>query len=251
MSESTLRYVELKAGERFDDLQRNGYEIIQDPERFCFGMDAVLLSGFATVKKDGLLIDLGTGTGILPILLSAKTEGRHFTGIEIQQESVDMARRSVIHNRLEDRIDIVEGDIREARALFSAASFDTVVSNPPYMLRGSGIVNPKAPKAIARHEILCTLEDVISAAAYLLKPGGALFMVHRPYRLADIFGEMRRQKLEPKRMRLVYPGSDKAPDMVLLEARKGGKADLKCEKPLIIFGEDGKYTREITEVYGY
>ncbi|MBQ9549514.1 MAG: tRNA1(Val) (adenine(37)-N6)-methyltransferase [Lachnospiraceae bacterium] len=251
MSESSLKQVELKAGERFDDLQRNGYEIIQDPERFCFGMDAVLLSGFATVKKGGTLIDLGTGTGILPILLSAKTEGRHFTGLEIQPESVDMARRSVIHNRLEDRIDIVEGDIREARSLFSAASFDTVVSNPPYMIRGSGIVNPEAPKAIARHEILCTLQDVISAASYLLKPGGALFMVHRPCRLPDIFEEMRRNKLEPKRMRLVYPGSGKAPDMVLLEGRKGGNPELKCEKPLIIFGEDGKYTSEITEVYGY
>ncbi|MCR4589638.1 MAG: tRNA1(Val) (adenine(37)-N6)-methyltransferase [Lachnospiraceae bacterium] len=243
--------VELKEGERFDDLQRNGYEIIQDKDRFCFGMDAVLLSGFATVKSGGRLMDLGTGTGILPILLSAKTGGKHFTGLEIQHDSADMARRSVIHNRLEDRIDIIEGDIKEARQLFGAASFDTVVSNPPYMTEDGGLKNPDEPKAIARHEILCTLSDVVEAAAYLLKEGGAFYMVHRPWRLPEIFSEMQKKKIEPKRMRMVYPSMDKEPNMVLIGGRKGGGPGLKCEKPLIINGEDGKYTREITEVYGY
>ncbi len=214
-------------------------------------MDAVLLSGFAKVKKGGSLIDLGTGTGILPILLSAKTEGEHFTGLEIQHDSADMARRSVLHNALDARIDIIEGDIREVRTLFGAASFDTVVSNPPYMTGGHGIVNPDAPKAVARHEILCTLSDVVAAAAYLLKEGGAFYMVHRPQRLPEIFEEMRNKKIEPKRMRLVYPNVLKEPDMVLLEGRKGGNRSLKCEKPLIINGEDGRYTGEITEVYGY
>ena len=251
MNESDMKPVELKAGERFDDLQRNGYEIIQDPARFCFGMDAVLLSGFATVKAGGRLLDLGTGTGILPILLSAKTPGEHFTGLEIQHDSADMAKRSVIHNRLEDRIDIVEGDIREARQLFDAASFDTVVSNPPYMTEDGGITNPGAPKAIARHVILCTLSDVVGAAAWLLKEGGGFFMVHRPWRLPEIFEEMRSRAIEPKRMRLVYPSVHKEPSMVLIEGRKGGNRRLKCEKPLIINGEDGRYTEEITEVYGY
>ena len=250
-AETGLFPVELKEGERFDDLQRNGYEIIQNKDRFCFGMDAVLLSGFAGVKKGGKLIDLGTGTGILPILLSAKTGGSHFTGLEIQKESVDMARRSVIHNGLTDRIDIIEGDIREADRLFCSASFDTVVSNPPYMPGGSGIPNPDSPKAVARHEILCSLSDVVKAAAFLLKEGGSFCLVHRPYRLPDIFGEMRDHHIEPKRMRLVYPYIDKRPSMVLIEGRKGGKPELICEEPLVIYGEDGKYTEEIRERYGY
>lgn len=251
MSRSDLRETLLKPGERLDDLQRNGHEIIQDPDRFCFGMDAVLLSGFAKVKNGGKAIDLGTGTGILPILLSAKTGGRHFTGLEVQHDSADMASRSVKLNGLEDRIDIIEGDIKEVRALFDAASFDTVVTNPPYMTGGHGIVNPEGPKAIARHEILCTLKDVVTAAAYLLKEGAGLYMVHRPFRLPEIFEEMRKVNIEPKRMRLVYPSVDKEPSMVLIEGRKGGNQRLKCEKPLIINGEDGRYTREITEVYGY
>lgn len=214
-------------------------------------MDAVLLSGFATVKKDGSLIDLGTGTGILPILFSAKTEGRHFTGLEIQEESADMARRSVMINALQDRIEIVNGDIKEAHGLFGAASFDTVVSNPPYMPGGHGIQNPDSPKAIARHEIKCTLSDVLKAAEYLLKEDGLFYMVHRPSRLPEIFEEMRKHRIEPKRMRMVYPYADKEPAMVLIEGRKGGKAFLECDKPLIIYGEDGEYTEEIREKYGY
>ena len=246
-----MKTVELKEGERIDDLQRNGYGIIQNPEFLCFGMDAVLLSGFAGVKKGGKLIDLGTGNGILPILLSAKTEGEHFTGLEIQHECADMAERSVTMNGLEDRIDIVEGDIKEVAANFNAASFDTVVSNPPYMVGGHGLLNPGAPKAIARHEVCCTLSDVTRAAGWLLKEGGALFMVHRPFRLPDIFDEMEKCRIEPKRMRLVYPYADKEPSMVLIEGRKGGNRRLTCEKPLIIYGPDGKYTEEITETYGY
>ncbi len=248
---SSLTDVPLKEGERFDDLQRNGYEIIQNPARFCFGMDAVLLSGFAGVPEGGTVLDLGTGTGIIPILLSAKTSGSHFTGLEVQPESADMARRSVIHNNLTEKIDIVQGDIREAANIFSAASFDTIVSNPPYMTGGHGLVNPEAPRAIARHEILCTLEDVVKAAATLVKPGGAFYMVHRPFRLAEIFSVMQKYKLEPKRMRLVYPNMEKEPSMVLIEGRRGGKPRITVEKPLIIYDENGKYTKEILETYGY
>ena len=156
--------------ERVDDLHRDGHLIIQDPKRFCFGVDAVILSGFAKVKKGENVLDLGTGTGIIPILLAAKTEGKHFTGLEIQTESAEMANRSVLLNELEERVSIKEGDIKEAMQLFGASSFDVVTSNPPYMNEGGGLVNPFAAKAIARHEILCSLEDVVAAAAKLLPP---------------------------------------------------------------------------------
>ena len=243
--------IDLKKGERIDDLQRNGYGIIQDPSRFCFGMDAVLLSGFARVPDGANVLDLGTGNGIILILLAAKTKAAHLTGLEIQPDSADMARRSVRLNELEDRLDIIEGDIKGAGHIFDAASFDIVTSNPPYMTGGHGLTNPDDAKAIARHEILCTLDDVISAAAYCLKPGGALFMVHRPFRLADIFETMRNHRIEPKRMKMVYPSVEKEPTMVLIEGRRGGKPRLASEKPLIIYGSDGKYTQEIYDIYGY
>lgn len=241
----------LKEGERIDDLERNGLCIIQDPDSFCFGMDAVLLSGFACVPDESTVLDLGTGTGIIPILLSAKTKASHLTGLEIQEKSADMASRSIALNKLCSRIDIINGDIKEADRLFTSASFDVVTSNPPYMVKGSGLCNPVDAKAVAKHEILCDLEDVIKAAAHVLKEGGILNMVHRPFRLADIIETLRRYRLEPKRMKLVYPSIEKEPVMVLMEARKGGGSYLNVEKPLIIYGPDGKYTEEITGIYGY
>lgn len=241
----------LKDQERIDDLQRNGYHIIQSPGRFCFGMDAVLLSGFATVRPGARVIDLGTGTGIIPILLEAKTEASHLTGLEVQPESADMAMRSVALNHLEDKIDIVTGDIKEADRLFEAASFDVVTSNPPYMIGQHGLTNPEDAKAIARHEILCTLEDVVSQAARLLVPGGSFFMVHRPFRLAEIITTLTKYKLEPKRMQLVYPYVDKEPNMVLIQAVRGGKPRMTVEKPLIVYQSPGVYTPEIYDVYGY
>ena len=243
--------IKLKEHERIDNLERNGYQIIQDSDKFCFGMDAVLLSGFARVKPGGRVLDMGTGTGIIPILLEAKTKGEHFTGLEIQEESADMARRSVLLNHLENKIDIVRGDIKEADTLFQAASFDVITCNPPYMIGQHGITNPDAPKAIARHEILCTLEDIVQKTAILLKPGGNFYMVHRPFRLAEIISVMVKYKLEPKRMRLVYPYVDKEPNMVLIEGCRGGKSRMTVEKPLIVYKEPGKYTDEIYEVYGY
>lgn len=243
--------VVLKENERIDDLERNGYHIIQDTKRFCFGMDAVLLSGFARVKEGARVLDLGTGTGIIPILLEAKTGAEHLTGLEIQEESADMARRSVLLNGLEDKIDIVTGDIKEAESLFDAASFDVITCNPPYMIGKHGITNEGDAKAIARHEILCTLEDVVSQAAKLLKPGGNFFMVHRPFRLAEIMAVLQAYKLEPKRMQLVYPFVDKEPNMVLIEANRGGKPRLTVEKPLIVYKEPGVYMPEIYDIYGY
>lgn len=243
--------IKLKEGERLDELHRNGYQIIQNSQKFCFGMDAVLLSGFARVKPGEKVLDLGTGTGIIPILLRGKTDGRDFTGLEIQEESADMARRSVAYNHLEDTISIVTGDIKEAAAIFGAASFDVVTCNPPYMTGNHGLVNPDLPKAIARHELLCSLEDVVRESAKVLRPGGRFYMVHRPFRLAEIMTVLVRYQLEPKRMRLVYPFIDKEPNMVLLEALQGGKSRITVEKPLIVYREQGVYTDEIYDIYGY
>lgn len=243
--------INLKENERLDELQRNGYRIIQNPKKFCFGMDAVLLSGFAKAGRGDRVLDMGTGTGIIPILMEAKTEASHLTGLEIQQESADMARRSVELNHLQEKITIVQGDIREAGILFDAASFDVVTCNPPYMIGQHGIKNPDAPKAIARHEILCTLEDVVAQTAKLLKPGGNFYMVHRPFRLAEIMVTLREHRLEPKRMQLVYPFVDREPNMVLIEANRGGRPRMTVEKPLIIYKEAGVYMPEIYEIYGY
>lgn len=241
----------LKENERIDDLERNGYRIIQDTHRFCFGMDAVLLSGFARVKGGAKVLDLGTGTGIIPILLAAKTKAAHLTGLEIQGDSADMARRSVCLNGLEDKIAIVTGDIKEAGSLFDAASFDVITCNPPYMTSKHGLTNPEDAKAIARHEILCTLEDVITQTARLLKPGGNFYLVHRPFRLAEIMVLLHACKLEPKRMQLVYPFVDKEPNMVLIEANRGGRPRMTVEKPLIVYKEPGVYMPEIYDIYGY
>lgn len=237
--------------ERIDDLQRNGYRIIQKKKGFCFGMDAVLLSGFAQVKEGEVAVDLGTGTGIIPILLEAKTKGKHFTGLEIQEEVAEMAGRSVRLNQLENRVDIVRGDIKEASRLFGKASFDVVTSNPPYMNDNHGLKNPELPKAIARHEVFCTLDDVCREASLLLKSGGRFYMVHRPHRLAEIITALKTYKLEPKRMKLVHPFVNKEANMVLIEAVRGGRSMMKVEAPIIVYREPGVYTQEIYDVYGY
>ena len=239
----------LKPEERLDDLQIKGYEIIQSPGRFCFGMDAVLLSSYAKVRKTELALDLGTGTGILPILLEAKNEGEHYTGLEIQEESADMARRSVSHNGLEDKIDIVTGDIKEASGIFGAASFHVITTNPPYMIGEHGLKNENEALYIARHEALCTLDDILRESARLLKPKGRFYMVHRPFRLPEILAKMSAYGIEPKRMRLVYPHIDKEPNMVLLEGLRGGRPRMQVEPPLIVYRKDGEYTEELLEIY--
>lgn len=243
--------VTLHENERLDELHRNGYKIIQDKGRFCFGMDAVLLSGFARVKLGEKVLDLGTGTGIIPILLEAKTDGEHFTGLEIQSESADMASRSVAYNDLQDKIDIVVGDIKDASQRFGASSFDVITTNPPYMIGQHGIKNDQDAKAIARHEILCDLDDILRESAKMLKPSGRFYMVHRPFRLAEIFSKMIEYRIEPKRMQLVYPFADKEPNMVLIEGLRGGKSRITVEKPLIVYKEPGVYTDEIYDIYGY
>ncbi len=241
----------IRPDERIDDLQRNGYRIIQNPKRFCFGMDAVFLAGFAGKAKGTRLLDLGTGTGILPILMEARTDIPHLYGLEIQEESADMARRSVLLNHLEEKIEIIKGDIREADRLFETASFDVITCNPPYMIGQHGLKNADMAKAIARHEVCCTFEDVALQTAKLLKPGGHFYLVHRPFRLAEILVMLSACRLEPKRMQLVYPFIDKEPNMVLIEAVRGGKSRMMVEKPLIVYKSPGEYMPEIYEIYGY
>lgn len=247
MEESKL----IKPGERIDDLQRNGYRIIQNPERFCFGMDAVLLAGFAKDAAGKRLLDIGTGTGILPLLLEARTEILQLFGLEIQEESADMARRSVKLNGLEEKIKIVTGDIKEADKLFEAASFGVITCNPPYMIGQHGLQNAEMTKTIARHEVCCTFQDIAEMTAKLLRPGGHFYLVHRPFRLAEILVTLSCSRLEPKRMQLVYPFADKEPNMVLIEAVRGGRPRMTVEKPLIVYESPGVYTEEIYNIYGY
>lgn len=241
--------VKLKEGERIDDLQRDGLRIIQSSDKFCFGIDAVLLSDFVNVKKGEKVLDIGTGTGIIPILLTSKTNGESFTGIEIQGESAEMASRSVAMNELENKVQIVTGDINDSLSFFERESFEVVTSNPPYMIETAGVSNENEPKTIARHEVKCTLDDVIREGSRLLKMNGRFYMVHRPFRLVEIFATFRKYGLEPKRMRMVHPYIDKEPNMVLIEALKGGKPRITVERPLIVYKEAGVYTEEIHRIY--
>ena len=226
-------------GERLDELQRNGYGIIQNPARFCFGMDAVLLSGFAKAKAGEKVLDLGTGTGIIPILMEAKTDAADFTALEIQEESADMARRSVAYNHLEDKIKVVTGDIRDASNIFGASSFHVITTNPPYMIGTHGENSPSTAKAIARHEVLCTLDDILRESMRLLQDKGRFYMIHRPFRLTEILTKMSQYKIEPKRIQFVHPYLDKEPTMVLVEGMRGAKPRVKIEPPLIMYSRDG------------
>ncbi|NMA66965.1 MAG: tRNA1(Val) (adenine(37)-N6)-methyltransferase [Clostridiaceae bacterium] len=235
--------------ETLEDLQINNLFILQKKDTFRFGMDAILLSNFVTAGKGTRILDLGTGTGIIPILLSAKTQAGHITGIDIQADIVDMAKRSVRGNMLEAIIEIIECDIKKVIELLKPASYDIVVTNPPYMRAGSGFVNPEQGKAIARHEIFCTLQDVLSSAASMLKPNGEFFMVNRPDRLADALEGMRRVKLEPKVLRLVSSKYNSAPNLFLIKAIKNGNPGLKIMPNLIIYNQDGQYTEELKVMY--
>ena len=232
----------LKPGERIDDLQCRGYDIIQNKDVFCFGMDAVLLADFATGAPNGDVIDLGTGTGVIPMLMQARGKGGHY--------SADMAKRSVQMNGLEEDISIVEGDMRQVRERFKPGSFSAVTSNPPYIKGNHGLENENSPKNIARHEILMELEDVVKAAGYLLREGGTFAMVHKPFRLAEIIRLMSAYHIEPKRLCMVQPYADKEPNMVLIEGNKGGRSMLKVEPALVVYKKDGSYTEDLLTRYG-
>ena len=244
---------DLKEGERLDDLQIKGYRIIQDPGRFCFGMDAVLLSGFVKAGKGAIVVDLGTGTGIIPILLKAKTGASRIYGLELQPEVAEMAERSVELNGLSEHISIINGDIKEHRSCLSEliGKADVVTSNPPYMKKESGLKNPGDSKSISRHELYCDLGDVCRAASDLLHENGHFYMVHRPLRLAEIITALREVRLEPKRIKFVHPYIDREANMVLIEAVKGGRPECRVEKPIIVYESKGVYTSEIYDIYGY
>ncbi|MGX8714907.1 MAG: tRNA1(Val) (adenine(37)-N6)-methyltransferase [Lachnospiraceae bacterium] len=244
-----MKDVVIHSYERVDELQRNGYRIIQNPDWFCFGIDAVLLSAFARAGRGEKVLDMGTGTGVIPILMSAKYPAGSYTGLEIQEPVAEMASRSVSLNDLETRIRIVQGDIKEASAIFGRGCFDTVTCNPPYMDAGNGLVNPDSARAIARHELLCNFEDIAREAAACLRSGGRFYMIHRPRRLIDLIVTMRAYRLEPKRIRFVHPYADQEANMVLIEARKDGGVLLKTDPPLIVYQDKGIYTREVAAIY--
>ncbi len=238
--------------ERLDDLQIKNLKLIQNPDWFCFGVDAVLLSDFAAknIKKDAVVLDLCSGNGIIPILLTAKTQAKHITGLEIQTEVAEMAKRSVTLNNLDHGIDMVCGDLKNSVELFGKSVFDNITCNPPYKENHGGIQNKTDNLTIARHEILCSLEDIIKASATLLKPGGKLSMIHRPERLADILCLMRSNKIEPKRLRFVHPSPSKTATMIMVEGARQGNPKLFLEPPLYVHDENGNYTEEINEIYG-
>lgn len=276
----------LQGEERIDDLQLNGYQIIQDPSRFCFGIDAVLLSTFAKVKPKDKVMDLCTGNGVVPLLLAGKSESQVIHGVEIQEGNVNLANRSVAMNELGGRVTIYQGDVKsldKAQIILSAGnntqrgddknleinsatnhncglkeeskcivngSYQVVTVNPPYMIGEHGLTNTDDCKTIARHEVLCTLDDIIKSGGKLLNDKGRFYMVHRPFRLAEIFATMMKYNLEPKRMRLVHPYVDKEPNMVLIEGIKNAKSRIIVEPPLIVYNNDGSYTDEILEWYG-
>jgi tRNA1Val (adenine37-N6)-methyltransferase len=240
----------LKEDETIDDLQLGGIYVIQKKNAFRFGVDAVLLANFARVKRGMKVIDLCSGTGIIPFILAGKTEAAHISGLEIQDEMVDMANRSVKYNKLTEKIKFINGDLKNTHLLKELSKVEVVTVNPPYKLINSGVINPNDKNAIARHEICCTLEDVIIACRILLKDNGRMYMVHRPERLADILCLMRKHKIEPKAIRMIHPNTKKAPNIVLIEGQRDGGAFLKWQKPLYIYNDEGGYTEEIEKIYG-
>lgn len=240
----------LLEGERLDDLGLKGLMLIQDPRYFCFGIDAVLLSSFARVRPRESVLDLCSGNGIVPVLLSGKTKARSIVGLEIQKALFDMAKRSVLYNKIEDRVSFINGDLCRIEDYIEKTAFDAVTVNPPYMPENAGIKNEEEAFLIARHEIKCNLDSVLRAASYALKEKGRFFMVHRPLRLADIFASMRKYNIEPKSLRLVFPYRDKEPNLVLTEGIKSGNPELRIAPPLVVYESPGVYTKEIQEIYG-
>lgn len=244
-----VKFEYIKEDEVVDDLQLEGLNLIQKKDGFKFGIDAVLLSDFACIKNKHKVIDLCTGTGIIPFLIHGKYKPQSVYGLEIQDDMVEMAKRSVKLNSLEEKVFFLNEDLKNVQFLKKLEKFDVVTVNPPYKLNNAGIINLNDKLAIARHEILCNLEDVISASRILLKDNGRLFMIHRPERLADIFTLMRKYKIEPKRVRMIHPKVGKAPNIVLVEGQRDGGAYLKWEAPLYVYDDNGNYTKEIDSIY--
>ena len=242
--------VNINIDESIDDLQLNGLMLIQKQSGFRFGVDAVLLSDFANVKKKHRVLDLCTGTGIVPFLLYGKYSPKEVWGVEIQEDMVEMANRSSQLNSTDDIVRFKCADLKDKKLVSELGRFDVITVNPPYKLNNAGILNPNDKLAIARHEILCNLEDVIVSTRRLLADNGRMFIVHRPERLADIFGLMRKYNIEPKRVKMIHPSAKKAPNIVLVEGQRDGGAFLKWEEPLYVYNENGNYSEEIDKIYG-
>ena len=237
----------LKENERIDDLEYKGLKIIQNKNWFCFGMDSIILANFAKEENKGSkILDLGTGTGIIAILLSKKIEKSRITAIEIQKDVAEMAQRSIKLNDLEESIEIINEDIKK----IGQAKYDIVITNPPYKKKNTGLINNNEKQFISRHETTATLQDFIKISYKMLKDKGDLYIVHRPDRLVDLIEILRQNKLEPKKIKFVYPNIEKEPNIVLVKATKNAKPFLKIEKPLYIYNKDGKYTKEILKIYG-
>ena len=242
--------IELEENERIDDLEYNGLKIIQNKNGFCFGIDSVLLTDFSKeIKPNSKIMDLGSGTGIIPILLSAKTKNTNFIGVEIQEEDAQMANKSVKLNNLENRIIIENENILNLKDKYRRGSFDAITTNPPYKKIDTGIVNENNKKLISRHEITASLEDFIEISSFLLKDYGEFYMVHRPDRLVDIFYFMRKFNIEPKKIKFVYPNKNKKSNIILIKGVKCGKPFLKFEDNLYVYDEKGNYTEEILKIY--
>ena len=242
--------MELKENERIDDLEYEGLKIIQNSKWFCFGIDSVLLSDFAkNIKKDATVLDIGTGTGIISILLSKKSNSKKIYAIEIQKEVADMAKRSVKLNNLEEKIEIINDNIKNINKYLENNTLDVIVTNPPYKKISTGKVSIEKNKLISRHEIECDLDDIIKISYKLLKQKGEFYMVHRTDRLSEIIYKMKLNKLEPKQIRFVYSSVNKEPKLVLIKAVKDGNELTKVESPLIVYNEDGKYSEEILKIY--
>lgn len=242
--------IKLEKNERIDDLEFKNLKVIQNKNGFCFGMDAVLLSDFAkNIKRNAIVLDLGTGTGIIPILLCGKTELKKVIGVEIQEEVAKMAKKSILLNNLENRFEILNCNIKELNKIYENQTFDVIVTNPPYKKQDSGMINENKRKLISRHEITANLEDFIKISKDLLKDKGELYMVHRPERLVDIFELMRKYKIEPKELKMVCPNKNKEPNLVLIKGVKNAKPFLKVEKNLYVYDTESNYTKEILEIY--
>ena len=242
--------MKLKKNERIDDLEFEDLKIIQNIDGFCFGIDSVLISDFAkNIRKNSVVVDLGTGTGIISILLSKKTLAKKIYGVEIQKEVCEMAKRSVLLNNLQDKIEIINEDIKEISEKLGLQMCDVVVTNPPYKKYGTGLLNEKESKIISRHEKECTLEDVIKQSFKILKDKGSFYMVHRPDRLVDIIFLMRKYKIEPKELRIVYSNMNSKAVLILIKGIKNAGEELKLINPLYIYNEDGTYTDEILRIY--
>ncbi|KEI82302.1 hypothetical protein N486_00335 [Clostridium botulinum B2 128] len=240
----------IKEDETLDDLQLKGIHVIQKKQAFRFGIDAVLLANFPTIKNGAKVVDLCSGTGIIPFILAGKTNASNIIGIEIQKEIADMANRSIKYNNLQEKVKFIEGDLKNLKLLKDIEKVDVVTVNPPYKTQGTGIININDKNVISRHEICCTLDDVVKAAKVLLKDKGKLYMIHRPDRIVDIMNVMRKYYIEPKLIRTIHPAVDKAPSMILIEGQKNGGKFLKWDRPLYIYDENNKYTNEVKRIYG-